>query len=128
MKATPVLIAALSAAMLSGCSSTSNKTSHALLRQYNQQLLLTFEPAEYWAVLEGSGPVFRNPRFQDIPPRHPVRGTITLDREHHTVSVSMRWVLSEAERGRPEVAISHPANGTYDFGSIRVVKQVPVIY
>ena len=69
----------------------------------------------YWAALEGSGPIFVNPHFQDNPSEFQCTGVITLDIEHKRVKVEMRRVAPE--RGGVEKA--HPAHGTYTIETIR---------
>jgi len=73
----------------------------------------------YAAALEGSGPIFTNPRFQDNPGFHCL-GTIVLDREHNQVTINMRRIVSM--QGEPERAKPHPANGTYTIESVRKAK------
>ncbi|HVV71338.1 MAG TPA: hypothetical protein VHI52_07545 [Verrucomicrobiae bacterium] len=73
--------------------------------------------AGFWAALEGAGPVYINPHFQDDSSDFPCIGSITVDRDHNKVTLDMHRVLSkpgEATRTKP-----HPANGTYGIEAIR---------
>ena len=120
---------------LTGCASFRNSHDHCVLIEKSPGKLLLaitkpqwggvfgphgyvgYETIGYWAALEGSGPVFVNPHFQDNPSRFHCIGTITLDREHNRVTVNMRRMVSDigkAERTKP-----HPANGTYTIESVR---------
>jgi len=103
MKASSVLIAVFIAAIFSGCSTQQSKSDHVTLIEVDSgKLLLAITKSQwggilgphgyvgservgYWAALEGSGPVFTNPHFQDDPADFRCVGTITLDREHGKV-------------------------------------------
>jgi len=74
----------------------------------------------YWAALEGPGPTFANPHFQDNPSGFRCTGTITLDLERMSVTVDMRRIVSGL--GEPERTKPHPANGTYSIEEIRDAK------
>ena len=74
-----------------------------------------FRKSHYYATLEGTGPTFTNPVFEDSPP-FPCVGMITLDREHGRVTIKLQRVISE--EGKPERRESHPANGTYPLKSV----------
>ena len=69
------------------------------------------------AALDGSGPIFRNPKFLDNPPDFRCVGTITLDRRRNEVIVEMRRLISKP--GEPEQGKAHPANGKYRIESVR---------
>jgi hypothetical protein len=71
----------------------------------------------YGAALEGKGPIFVNPKFQDNPPDSRCIGIITLDRIHNRVIVDMQRIMSKP--GEPEQTKPHPANGTYVVKSVR---------
>ena len=65
----------------------------------------------YMYVLEGPGPVFRNPRRTgDNPGRHPVtHGTVLLDKTNSRVTIDLTLTYADsAEKPTPD-----PANGTY---------------
>jgi hypothetical protein len=70
----------------------------------------------YYATLDGDGPIYVNPPFQDMPSDFKCIGTITLDREHKLVTVNMRRIISAP--GQPVRTRSHPANGTYKINFI----------
>lgn len=73
--------------------------------------------AGYWAALEGDGPVFVNPHFQDDSSDLPCVGTIALDMARRTVTLDLHRVVSrpgEAKRTKP-----HPANGMYHIETVR---------
>jgi hypothetical protein len=77
-----------------------------------------FENVGYWATLEGAGPKFTNPKFDDNPHGIHCVGTIVLDREHNRVTIDMqRIILSES--GKTNQIKSHPANGTYRITSVK---------
>ncbi len=76
-----------------------------------------YRTAGYWAALDGNGPTFVNPHFQDDSSDFRCIGTITLDTEHRKVTIQMRRVLSMP--GEPERTQPHPANGTYSIETIR---------
>ena len=68
---------------------------------------------EYWSILEGEGPVFKNPILSDRSHAHPFvgSGTITIDKKNEKVIIDLHRIVSnagEAERTEPS-----PANGTY---------------
>lgn len=67
----------------------------------------------YWATLDGTGPVFHNPHFEDMPPDFRCIGDIILDMEHHEVTLRMRRIISKP--GESQRTVRHPANGTYHF-------------
>jgi len=73
-------------------------------------------PYTCYAALEGAGPIFTNPRFEELSPFHSI-GTITLDPEHNSVTVNMRRVKSKP--GEPQKTARTPANGTYKISSVR---------
>lgn len=76
-----------------------------------------YKNEHYKAGLQGDGPVFINPPFQDNPPDIYCIGTITVDRQHGKVTVNMRRIVSKpGERQRTQ---PHPANGTYPIESTR---------
>ena len=70
----------------------------------------------YCATLEGDGPTFINPPFEDSPSDFKCVGTITLDRAHKLVTVDMRRITSAP--GQPQQTRPHPANGTYKIDFI----------
>lgn len=72
-----------------------------------------YENSGYWITLEGNGPVYKNPRFQDNPPDFQCIGEVTLDSQHHQVTIEMRRVISKPDE--PIRTTPHPANGTCDF-------------
>lgn len=79
-----------------------------------------FENQTYLAKLEGSGPVYTAPFFQDNPFGVKCVGTITLDRKSNKVLVDMHRVVTdprESVRSGP-----HPANGFYTIGTEREAK------
>ncbi len=76
-----------------------------------------YRTAGYWVALDGNGPTFVNPHFQDDSSDFRCNGSITLDIEHRKVKVEMRRIVSKpgaSERTKP-----HPANGTYTIEDIR---------
>ncbi len=76
-----------------------------------------YRTAGYWAALDGNGPTFVNPHFQDDSSDFRCIGTIKLDIEHSKVTIQMRRVVSMP--GEPERTKPHPANGTYSIEAIR---------
>jgi hypothetical protein len=130
-----VILCTLLVAALSGCSTTTTSNDHvALIEVGPGKLLLSVVKKErvgiwgpegyvasrragYWAALEGSGPVFTNPHFQDDSSDLHCVGTITLDREHSMVTLNMQRVISEP--GKPQRTKQHPANGIYVIESTR---------
>jgi len=129
------ILSALLVAALSGCSTTTARNAHvALIEVAPGKLLLSVVKEEhvgiwgpegyvgsrragYWAALEGSGPVFTNPHFQDDSSDLRCVGTIALDREHSLVTLNMQRVVSEP--GKPQRTKQHPANGTYVIETTR---------
>jgi hypothetical protein len=130
-----VILCSLLVAVLSGCSTTTTRNDHVTLIEVAPgKLLLAVVKREhvgiwgpegyvasrragYWAALEGSGPMFTNPHFQDDSSDLRCVGTIALDREHSMVTLNMQRVVSEP--GKPQRTKHHPANGTYVIESIR---------
>jgi len=80
-----------------------------------------YQTTSYGAALEGSGPTFTNPIFQDNPPDFKCTGSITLDREHNRVVVAMWRIISAP--GEPDRRQAHPANGTYSIISTRSARR-----
>ena len=76
-----------------------------------------YQTSSYVAALEGVGPTFINPRFQDNPPDFRCVGSITLDRKNNRVVVAMWRVITAP--GKPDQKKAHPANGTYNIESVR---------
>lgn len=76
-----------------------------------------YQTTGFGAALEGVGPTFTNPRFQDNPPDFQCVGSITLDLEHNRVVVAMWRVIPVP--GKPDRKKAHPANGTYRIESVR---------
>jgi hypothetical protein len=76
-----------------------------------------YQTTSFGAALEGVGPTFTNPRFQDNPADFQCVGSITLDREHNRVVIAMWRVISVP--GKPDRRNAHPANGTYGIESVR---------
>jgi hypothetical protein len=74
----------------------------------------------YWAALEGDGPEYVNPHFQDNPSEFKCVGTITLDKGQNEATVKMQRVVSK--EGEPERTTPHPANGTYHIEIVRKAK------
>src|SRR5260221_13589992 len=88
---------ALAAGILSSCTTSPRECDHAILFESGPgKLLLAVSRTQwegfwgpegyignqqtgYWAALEGGGPVFINPHFQDNPSTFHCVGTITLD-------------------------------------------------
>ena len=74
----------------------------------------------YWAALDGAGPSFENPHFQDNPSDFRCVGSITVDLVKRSVRIEMKRIVSktgEVERLRP-----HPVNGTYSIDAVRDAK------
>lgn len=64
----------------------------------------------YLYILEGPGPVFRNPRrLGENPGRHPVtHGTVRLDKVNNRVTIDLTLSYGTSAEATPD-----PANGTY---------------
>lgn len=80
-----------------------------------------YQRISYWAALNGSGPVFVNPHFQDNPSGFHCVGTIVVDRDHNLVTLDMRRVVSKSSQ--PDRTAPHPANGHYQIDTIRKPQQ-----
>jgi len=68
---------------------------------------------EYWSILEGDGPVFKNPVLHENGFSRPFvnLGTITIDKKSRKVVIDLRRVVSKPDE--PERTEPSPANGTY---------------
>jgi hypothetical protein len=74
----------------------------------------------YWTALDGAGPTFENPHFQDNPSDFRCVGSVTLDMVNRRVRIEMKRIVSkpgEVERLRP-----HPVNGIYSIDAVRDAK------
>lgn len=135
MKTWLLLAAVALAVVLSACKTPEDARTHvALIQVSDDRCLLSVAMRErvgiwgpegyvgsrtggFWAALEGNGPVYIDPHFQDYSSDFPCIGSITFDREHHKVTLDMQRVVSkpgESKRTKP-----HPANGTYAIETIR---------
>jgi hypothetical protein len=76
-----------------------------------------YERVGYWAALEGTGPVYVNPHFQDSPSDFKCVGTITINQQTNSVTIEMERIVSGSRQ--PQETIPHPINGRYVIDSIR---------
>ena len=122
----------------SGCKTSKDEQTHVTLIQLSadKSLLAIAKPervgiigpdgyvgwrtAGYWAALQGPGPVYDNPHFQDDSSDLPCIGRITLDRGHNEVTIDMKRVVSKS--GGMEQTKPHPANGTYVIEQTRTAR------
>lgn len=67
----------------------------------------------YWTILEGNGPVFRDPDLHQSDRLHSFnhRGTITIDEKGRKVIIDLQKIVSKP--GEPERLEPSPANGSY---------------
>jgi len=68
---------------------------------------------EYWAILSGDGPVFRDPDLVENGrlERTHHRGTITIDKKDKKVIIDLQRIASKPDE--PERLEPSPANGSY---------------
>jgi len=108
---------------------TSKRPGVQLLNIFHKQWLGGFGPdgfvgykfVGYWATIEGEGPVYNNPKFEDNPSGIECIGTIKMDLAHNQVTIDMQRIISKP--GEPQRTEPHPSNGIYP---IELSTSVPV--